>query len=122
MSKEFKRMQQLAGLLTEVNIQPKHKGYHDSLKALGILFHPNEDPDTLEDLEYEWDLEYMIKFCRKIGYDDAEEVAGEVIHYTSPGDEDEMMTFRQMTNNPNLQISDITLGMFKKSIENEFEK
>jgi hypothetical protein len=122
MNKEFKRMQHLAGLLTEVNIQPKHKTYHDSLKALGILFHPNEDPDTLEDLEYEWDLKNMIEFCRKIGYDDAEEVAGEATHYTSPGDEDEMDIFRRMTNNPDLQVSDLTLGMYRKSIEDEFEK
>ena len=121
MSSEFQRMQRLAGI-NEVRIA-HYKSYSDNSKALGTLFHPNEDPDTLEDFEYEWDHENMVEFCRKIGYgDDAEDVAGEVTHYTSPGDEDEMMAFRQITNNPDLQVSDITLGMFRTSIESEFEK
>jgi hypothetical protein len=122
MSKEFKRMQQLAGI-NEIKVIPINKSYHDSLKALGILFHPNEDPDTLEDFEYEWDLENMEEFCQKIGYgDDAYDVASEVTHYAEPGDEDEMGIFRRMTNNPDLQVSDLTLGMYRTSIENEFEK
>jgi hypothetical protein len=114
-------MIKLTQLLKEIKIVP-NKTYHDSLKALGILFHPNEDPDTLDDFRYDWDLENMIEFCRKIGYDDAKEVAKEAIHYTMPGDEDEMNHFRHMTDNPNLQVSDLTLGMYRKSIEDEFEK
>ena len=54
--------------------------------------------------------------------DDAYDVASEVTHYTEPGDEDEMNIFRQMTGNPDLQVSDLTLGMYRASIENEFEK
>lgn len=116
-------MIKLTQLLKEIKIVPNNKTYHDSLKALGILFHPNNDPTSYPDSEYVWDLENMIEFCRKIGYgDDAEEVAGEAIHYTMPGDKDEMNHFRHMTGNPNLQISDLTLGMYRKSIESEFEK
>jgi hypothetical protein len=33
-----------------------------------------------------------------------------------------MGIFRRMTNNPDLQVSDLTLGMYRTSIENEFEK
>ena len=60
-------MIKLAQLLKEIKVVPRNKSYSDDLKALGILFHPNEDPDTLDDLEYEWDLENMEEFCQKIG-------------------------------------------------------
>lgn len=116
-------MIKLTQLFKEITIVPSNKTYHDNLKALGILFHPNNDFTYIPDSEYVWDEGNMIEFCRKIGYgDDAEEVAGEAMHYTSPGDEDEMNHFRHMTGNPDLQISDLTLGMYRKSIESEFEK
>ena len=113
-------MIKLTQLLKEIKIVPGNKTYHDSLKALGILFHPGEPP--FDESEYEWDTENMVEFCKKLGYDDAHDVASEVTHYTSPGDEDEMNHFRHMTGNPNLQVSDLTLGMYRKSIEDEFEK
>jgi hypothetical protein len=114
-------MIKLTQLLKEIKIVP-NKTYHDSLKALGILFHPGEPP--FDESEYEWDTENMVEFCQKIGYegDDAYDVAGEFMHYASPGDEGDMRYFRHMTGNPNLQISDLTLGMYRKYIEDEFEK
>lgn len=117
-------MIKLTQLLKEIKIVPNNKTYHDSLKALGILFHPNDGSSYALDYEYVWDEENMVEFCQKIGYegDDAYDVAGEAMHYTMPGDKDEMNHFRHMTGNPNLQVSDLTLGMYRKSIESEFEK
>ena len=117
-------MIKLTQLLKEIKIVPNNKTYHDSLKALGILFHPNDDFTYTPDYEYVWDEGNMLEFCQKIGYeeDDAYDVAGEFMHYASPGDEGDMRYFRHMTGNPNLQVSDLTLGMYRKYIEDEFEK
>ena len=113
-NEEFKRMQQLAGL-NEIKV--RDPGIMNR-KALEVLFYP----DPYEEGVYRWDENAMRNFIRDIGYYDYEDVAKEVTHYTSPGDEDEMSFFRQQTNNPNLQPTDLTLGMYKKSIEDEFEK
>ncbi len=106
---EIKRMQQLAGLIKESQLNE----VSDDDKALGILFHPSEDG-------FDWDENAMDNLVKDMGYEDYEEVAGEVIHYTSPGDEDEMNMFRHLTGNPNLQPEDITIGMYKQVIEKEF--
>ena len=106
---ELKRMQQLAGLIKESQLNE----VSDDDKALGVLFHPSEDG-------FEWDENAMDNLVKDMGYEDYEEVADEVIHYTSPGDEDEMNMFRHLTGNPNLQPEDITIGMYKQVIEKEF--
>ena len=45
-------MIKLTQLLKEIKIVPNNKTYHDSLKALGILFHPDNDPTSYPDSEY----------------------------------------------------------------------
>ena len=119
MNKEFLRMQQLAGLLTEINISTfPPRNFQDETRALGVLFHPNED----EPEEYEWDVQAIEDFCKYLGYEDYQEVTKEIIHYTSPGNNDEMAIFRRMTQNPDLKVSDLTIGMYRQDIENNFEK
>ena len=67
-------MQQLAGLLTEINISTSPpRDFRDGVRALGVLFHPNED----EPGEYEWDVQATEDFCKYLGYEDYQEVAKE---------------------------------------------
>jgi hypothetical protein len=106
---EIKRMQQLAGLINE----SLPFFISDDDKALGTLFHPGADG-------FEWDEENVYDLVKDMGYKDYDDVAGETMHYTSPGDRDEMTMFRNLSGNPNLQPEDITIGMFKQSIEHHF--
>jgi hypothetical protein len=108
--KEAKRLQQLAGI-TEITI---NKPGENNTKALGVLFHKDNDGD------YVWDHDAMAALIKKMGYEDWFELEKEITHYTSPGDEDEMDTFKQQTGNPNLQLDDLTIGMYKEKIRNEF--
>jgi len=91
-------------------------------KALGILFHLNINKEEREFTPYEWDENAIINLIKNIGYKDYEEVAKEFTHYFSPGDEDEMRIFRAQENNPKLQPTDLTIGMYIKAIEQEFSK
>jgi len=113
---EIKRMQQLAGIISESQLNE----VSDDDKALGILFHPNSDEEEAEETPYEWDRDAIYDLVKDMGYEDYDGVAGETMHYTSPGDIDEMTMFRKLTGNPNLQLEDITIGMFKQSIEHSF--
>jgi hypothetical protein len=106
---EIKRMQQLAGLIVESQLNE----VSDDDKALGILFHQGEEG-------YEWDHDAMNSLVNSMGYKDYEDVAGEMTHIFSPADEDEMRIFRIRLNNPNLQPEDLTIGMYKQAIEQEF--
>lgn len=106
---EIKRMQQLAGI-TEIKV---HLPNTDNDKALGILFHQVED-------EYEWDMDAVNNLVKDMGYEDYEEIASEITHYFSPTDEEEMEIFRRITGNPNLQPKEITIGMYKQVIKQEF--
>jgi hypothetical protein len=90
----------------------------DKNKALGILFFPNE----YEEDGYIYDIDAVANLIKSIGYEDYEEIASEATHYTSPGDDDEMRIFRAQENNPKLQPTDLTIGMYKRNIEKEFEK
>jgi hypothetical protein len=90
----------------------------DNDQALGILFHSEEDEDGM--IDYFYDEDKVIEVIRSLGYDDAEEIAKEVLTISSPSDELEFM--RNKTDNPDLDITDLTVGMFKQSIEDEFEK
>jgi hypothetical protein len=111
LSEEFQRMQKLAGIIKELQLNE----ISNNDKALGILFHPNEDEPG-----YEWDMDAFNNLVKDMGYADYEEVAGEFTHYFSPANEDEMRIFRNRLNNPNLQPEDLTIGMYKQAIEQEF--
>ena len=88
----------------------------DDQQALGFLFHSEEDEDGMVD--YFYDESKVIEVIRSLGYDDAEEIAKEVLTISSPSDELEFM--RNKTGNPDLQITDLTVGMFKQGIKDEF--
>ena len=120
MNKEFLHMQKLAGIITESEYAAKlnEDMFDDNAKALGILFYPSED----EEDGYTYDTDAVTNLVKSMGYEDYEDVAGEFIHYFSPGDEDEMRIFRAQENNPELEPTDLTIGMYKKNIEKEFEK
>jgi hypothetical protein len=49
-----------------------------------------------------------------------EEIAKEIMTISSPMDELEIM--RNKTGDPDMQIEDLTVGMFKQGVEDEFEK
>jgi hypothetical protein len=104
---EAARLQKLVGMITE-NL--------DDQQALGFLFHSEEDEDGMVD--YFYDESKVIEVIRSLGYDDAEEIAKEVLTISSPSDELEFM--RNKTGNPDLQITDLTVGMFKQGIKDEF--
>ena len=87
-------------------------------KALGNLFYPSED----EEGRYTYDINAITNLIKSMGYEDYKEVTSEFTHYFSPGDEDEMRIFRIQENNPELQPTDLTIGMYKRNIEKEFEK
>ncbi len=106
---EIRRMQQLAGLITESQLNE----VSDDDKALGILFHQGEEG-------YEWDMDAYNNLVKDMGYEDYEDVAGEMTHYFAPADEDEIRIFRKRFNNPNLQPEDLTIGMYKQVIGQEF--
>ena len=94
----------------------------ENVKALGVLFHLNEDEEEREFTPYEWNHEAVKDLIKDMGYEDYEEVADEFTHYFSPGDDDEIEIFRVQENNPKLEPTDLTIGMYKRSIEKEFEK
>lgn len=120
MNKEFLYMQKLAGIITESEYAAKlnENIFNDEDKALGNLFYPSED----EEGGYTYDMDAITNLIKSMGYEDYEEVASEFTHYFSPGDEDEMRIFRAQENNPELQPTDLTIGMYKRNIEKEFEK
>ena len=71
---------------------------------------------------YTYDIGAVEDLIKSMGYEDYKDVAGEFTHYFSPGDEDEMRIFRTQENNPKLKPTDLTIGMYKRNIEKEFEK
>lgn len=109
-SEEFRRMQQLAGIITEM---PKIGNPLDQRKALGILFHYDKENNG-----YEWDVKALENLIKDMGYGDFEEVARERTYLTVP--DEELEFFRQDESNPNLQIEDITIAMVKREIQKNF--
>lgn len=83
-------------------------------KALGTLFYKDEDGDYL------YNENKFMELIKNMGYEDAEEIAKEIMTISSP--EDSLKMFRNKYNQPDLEIEDVTLDMVKKSIEDEFEK
>lgn len=114
MNKEFLYMQKLAGLITESEYAAKL----NENQALGTLFNSEEDEDGM--VEYFYDENKMIDLVKSMGYEDAEEIAKEIMTISSP--EDTLEMFKNKYNQPDLEIKDITVDMVKKSIEDEFEK
>jgi hypothetical protein len=106
---EAARLQKLAGIITE-NL--------DNQQSLGFLFYPEEDEDGM--IDYFYNKDKVIEVIRSLVYDDAEEIAKEVMTISSPYDELEFM--RNKTGDPDMQIEDLTVGMFKQGIKDEFEK
>jgi len=104
-------------LLNEIEVRP-YRGWDSNTQALGFLFHPEEDDDGM--IDYFYDEDKIIEVIKNLGYDDAEKIANEVLTISSPSDDLEFM--RNQTNNPNLQITDLTIGMFEQGIEEEFPK
>ena len=91
-------------------------------KALGTLFHPNPDQEEAEDSPYVYDEEAFINLIKDMGYSDYKEVASEFLHYFSPADEDELRILRHNERNPELQPTDLTVGMYTRNIQKEFPK
>jgi hypothetical protein len=120
-NEEFRRMQQLAGIITEMPIIVNPL---DARKAYGILFVDNDDEDEIEETPYIWNEKAVKALFKNMGYDksEIEDLAGEFMGIFSPGDEDEMRIFRTQDDNPELQPTDLTIGMYKKNIEKEFPK
>jgi hypothetical protein len=112
--------EEVTKVFNEIKITPPGK-FNPNKKALGILFHKNPDEEEAEDMPYVWDEEMIKEFIKDLGYEDYEDIAKEFVHYTSPGDEDEMDMLQQISGNPNLEINDITLKHYKDSILNNFE-
>jgi hypothetical protein len=104
---EAARLQKLVGIITE-NL--------DNQQSLGFLFYPEEDEDGM--IDYFYNKDKVIEVIRSLGYDDAEEITNEVMTISSPEDELEFM--RNKTGDPDMQIEDLTVGMFKQGIKDEF--
>jgi hypothetical protein len=96
------------------------KNFDDNAKAYGILFVDNDDEDEIEETPYIWNEKAVEDLVMSMGYEDAEEIAGEFIGIFSPGIDEELDIFRTQENNPNLEAKDLTIGMYKKNIKKEF--
>lgn len=114
LNEEFLKMQKLAGLITE----GQYKEKLNEEQALGTLFTFEEDEDGM--IEYYWNDNKVIDIIRNLGYGDPEEIAKEITTTSAPYDFLEMM--RNKIGDEDLDITDITLDMFRQSIEDEFEK
>jgi len=100
--------------------EEENSKFDDNAKAYGILFTKNKNKKEIEETPYVWNNKAITALVKSMGYTNPNTVAGEFTNYTSPGDEDEMDILRKQEENPELQPEDITIGMYKKSIEKEF--
>ena len=66
-------MQMLAGIITE----GQYVAILNEEQALGTLFIPEEDEDGM--IDYFYDKSKVIEVIRSLGYNDAEEIAKEVL-------------------------------------------
>jgi len=114
MKKEQLRMQMLAGIITEGQYVAKL----NEEQALGTLFIPEEEEDGM--IEYYWNDDKVMDIIRNMRYDDPEEITKEVTTISSPDDFLKMM--RNKMGDQDLDITDLTLDMFRQSIKDEFEK
>ena len=117
---EAARLQKLANI-TEARVVPKRgvgaHGFDENTQSLGFLFYPEEVDDEM--IDYFYDERKIIELLKLLGYRDAEEVAKEITTVSSPGDELEFM--RNKTGDMDMQIEDLTVGMFIQGIEDYFE-
>ena len=125
MNKEILRMQMLAGIITESQYVAKlneasNTMFDDRNEALGILFRKRTPEDLYDDdYEYLWIHENVVKFCEFLGYgEESLDVAGEFTYFAYPGTEDDY----ESLGNPNVPIEGITIGMYRKVIEDFYEK
>ena len=88
----------------------------DTKLALGIVFTPVEDKKEM--IGYEWNETALRALIASMGYEDPGKVTNEMMTAFNPNNVLEML--RDKTNNPNLDIKDVTLGMLKQFIEAEF--
>jgi hypothetical protein len=98
----------------------EEKTFNDNDKAYGILFVDNDDEEDIKYTPYVYNEKAIAALVKSMGYTNPNTVAGEFTNYTSPGEDDEMRIFRKQEGNPNLQPKDLTIRMYKKSIEKEF--
>jgi hypothetical protein len=125
MKQELLRMQMLAGIITESQykaklIEASNTMFDDRNEALGILFKKRTPEDLYDDdYEYLWIHENVVKFCEFLGYgEESLDVAGEFTDFAYPGTEDDY----ESLGNPNVPIEGITIGMYRKVIEDFYEK
>jgi hypothetical protein len=125
MKQELLRMQMLAGIITESQykaklIEASNTMFDDRNEALGILFRKRTPEDLYDDdYEYLWIHENVVKFCEFLGYgEESLDVAGEFTDFAYPGTEDDY----ESLGNPNVPIEGITIGMYRKVIEDFYEK
>ena len=97
------------------------KNFDDNAKAYGILFVDNDDEDEIEETPYIWNEKAVEALVMSMGYEeeDIDDIAGTIMDFF-PAGEDEMGIFRTQEGNPDLQPEDLTIGMYKKNIKNEF--
>jgi hypothetical protein len=109
--------------INEAIIKPSNTGlannstwmWKPDAKALGSVYYKE---DSVDDDDFYYDKAKLIELIKSMNYGDAEEIANEIIHISSPGDDLEM--FQNKYNKPDLKIEDITLDMIKQSIKDEF--
>jgi len=101
----------LAGFINENQFKQLNEN-----QLIGNLFNPIEDEDGM--IDYEWNDSNVIDVIKNMGYSDSEEIAKEITTISSPYDFLEMM--RNKIGDEDLDITDLTLDMFKQSIKDEF--
>jgi hypothetical protein len=93
------------------------KIFYNKNQLIGNLFNPIEDEDGI--IDYEWDNSNMINIIKNMGYNDSEEIAKEITTISTPYDFLEIM--RNKMGDEDLDITDLTLDMFKQSVKDEFD-
>jgi len=93
------------------------KVFYNKNQLIGNLSNPTEDEDGM--IDYEWNDSNMIDVIKNMGYSDSEEIAKEITTTSSPYDFLEMM--RNKMGDEDLDITDLTLDMFKQSVKDEFD-
>ncbi len=66
-----------------------------------------------------WEYDNVKKFMEYLGYgDESWDVEGEFTSYDNPGGEGDL----EALGNPSIPVEEFTIGMYRKSIEDEYEK
>ena len=114
---EAKRFQELAGI-NEVKIN-----FRDNRKALGTVFYENPDTEEAEeyDTPYVWNDNFVEQLAKDLGFEDYEDVAGEFVHYTEPGSEEDIRALENILGLKDLTIDKLTVEMYKQAMLRDFE-